>query len=87
MAEQSSLLPDAERPETWPVFPDMTIEEAKAATSESGYGCATDGSAFFPGTQCFECHRFVGRDGHFSVDHFEMSSTIASVEAWHRECA
>lgn len=73
---------------TWHIdwFPKMSVEEAKATPSESGHGCATDGSAFFPGTQCLYCHRFVGRDGHFSVEHFEMSSTIASVEAWHKEC-
>jgi hypothetical protein len=73
---------------TWHIdwFPPMTVEEAKATASESGHGCAIDGSPFFPGMQCVHCHRFVGRDGHFAVDHFEMSSTIASVEAYHQGC-
>jgi hypothetical protein len=73
---------------TWHIdwFPDMSVEEARATSSESGHGSATDGSPFWPGTPCLYCGKFVGRDGHFSVDHFEMSSEIASVEAWHRGC-
>lgn len=86
MAERESLISLDSEYERLAATPDMTIEEAKAQSSASGHGCTTDGSPFFPGTQCFVCNRFVGRDGHFSVDYFEMSSTVASVEAWHREC-
>lgn len=68
-------------------IPDLTLEQARDAWSESGFGLALDGSPFFPGTQCVDCFRFVGRDGHFSVEHFEMSSEIASVEAYCKHCS
>lgn len=73
---------------TWHIdwFPPMSVEQAKATPSESGHGSATDGSPFFPAMPCLYCGKFVGRTGHFSVEHFEMSSTIASVEAWHQGC-
>jgi hypothetical protein len=55
--------------------------------SESGYGWCDDGwTPFWPRTPCLECGRFVGRNGHFSVEHFEMSSEIASVEATCGRC-
>lgn len=42
---------------------------------------------FFPGTPCLHCGRFVGRDGIFNVEYFEMSNQLASMDAEHRECA
>lgn len=43
---------------------------------------------FFPSTPCIHCGKFVGRfDGYFNVEYFEMSSTIASMDAEHRDCA
>jgi hypothetical protein len=66
-------------------FANLSVEEARTQPSESGYGVTLDGwSAFFPGMPCYTCGKFVGRDGHFEIEHFEMSSTIASIEA---ECA
>lgn len=35
---------------------------------------------YVPGVNCLHCGRFVGRDGSIEVEHFEMSSTVASVE-------
>lgn len=53
--------------------------------SSSGYGWTNDGwSPFWPGVNCIKCGRFVGRDGSISVEHFEMSFEVASVEG---ECA
>ncbi len=55
--------------------------------SESGYGGTNDGTyPFFPGVPCVHCGKFVGRDGIFNIEHFEMSSEIASLDAEHREC-
>lgn len=61
---------------------------AKVTPSESGYGWTLDMSyPFFPGVPCVHCGKFVGRkDGVFNVEHFEMSSTIASLDAEHRGC-
>jgi hypothetical protein len=60
----------------------------RATPSESGYGWTEDGMyPFFPGMPCLSCGRFVGRDGYFGVEHFEMSNEIASVEAEHWDCA
>lgn len=56
--------------------------------SLSGHGWTTDGmTPFFPGTPCLHCGRFVGRDGIFNVEYWEMSSEIASMDAEHPECA
>jgi hypothetical protein len=41
---------------------------------------------FIPGVNCIDCGRFVGRDGHISIEHFEMSSEIASVDGTCRRC-
>lgn len=54
--------------------------------NSSSYGDTTEGLPFWPGVPCFECGKFCGRDDHFEIEHFEMSSTIASVEAWHKVC-
>lgn len=35
---------------------------------------------YYPGVNCLHCGRFVGRDGWFSVEHWEMSSEIASLD-------
>lgn len=42
---------------------------------------------FFPAMTCIHCGRFVGRGDIFNVEYFEMSSTIASLDAEHPECA
>ena len=58
-----------------------------AQPSISGYGWTNDGLyPFFPGVPCYTCGRFVGRDGYFVVETFEMSSTIASLEGQCRRC-
>lgn len=68
-------------------FRDLTPEEARNVPSESGYGVTLDGwYPFFPGTPCVHCGQFVGRDGIFNVEHFEMSTEIASMDAEHRDC-
>lgn len=55
--------------------------------SPSGYGWTSDGMyPFFPGTPCVHCGRFVGRDGIFNVEYWEMSNEIASMDAEHRDC-
>lgn len=75
---------DVDDVSTWPDI-SLTVDEAKAAPSISGHGLCTNGyTAFWPGTPCLHCGKFVGRDGHFNVEHFEMSSEIASMDA---ECA
>jgi hypothetical protein len=38
------------------------------------------------GVNCLHCGRFVGRDGWISVDYFEMSSEVASVEGQCGKC-
>ncbi len=43
-------------------------------------------SAYVPGVNCLDCGRFVGRDGYIGIDHFEMSSEVASVEGQCRRC-
>lgn len=54
----------------------------------SGYGYTNDGEyPFFPGVPCLHCGRFVGRDGIFNVEFFEMSNTLASMDAEHHACA
>lgn len=48
-------------------------------------GTCDDGmTPYVPGIPCGECGRFVGRDGYIGINHFEMSSEVASVEG---ECA
>jgi hypothetical protein len=70
-----------------PYRADLTPEQARETPSESGYGVTLDGwTAYWPGVQCMECCRFVGRDGRFEIDRFEMSSAIASVEATCGRC-
>lgn len=57
------------------------------ASSPSGYGWTTDElSPFFPGTPCVHCGKFVGRDGIFNVEYWEMTNEIASMDAEHHEC-
>lgn len=41
---------------------------------------------YVPRINCLNCGRFVGRDGCISIEHFEMSSTIASIEGECRRC-
>ena len=41
---------------------------------------------FWPAEQCCRCHKFVGKDGAFHVEHFEMSSEIASMDATCARC-
>lgn len=54
------------------------------AELQSGY---TDrGLPFVSGINCSDCGRFVGRDGSIVVEHFEMSSTVASVEGTCAKC-
>jgi hypothetical protein len=66
---------------------DLTIAEAKSASSESGYGLMLDGmGAFWPGVRCTECSKFVGRDGYMFATHREMSSEIAWIEGECRRC-
>lgn len=68
-------------------FPDLTPAQARAAQSESGHGLTLDGlQTFWPGMPCLHCGKFVGRDGWFNVEHFEMSNEIASVDAECRRC-
>lgn len=44
------------------------------------YGLMDDEmTPYIPGVNCIECGRFVGRDGSIEVEHFEMSSEVASV--------
>lgn len=45
------------------------------------YGLMDDEmTPFIPGINCYECGRFVGRDGHIGVGYFEMSNEVAYVE-------
>lgn len=60
----------------------MTVGETTAQI-QRGW-CDDELAPFVPGINCLVCGRFVGRDGHISVETFEMSSTVASVEG---ECA
>lgn len=60
---------------------------ARTTPSESGYGWCPDlMTPFFPGMPCVHCGKFVGRNGHFNVEHYEMSDTIASLDAEHHDC-
>jgi hypothetical protein len=53
----------------------------EVCASESGFGwCDNEMAPFFPGVPCVNCGKFIGRDGHFDVEHFEMSLEIASVD-------
>lgn len=50
-------------------------------------GLCDDGmTPFVPGINCIDCGRFVGRDGYIGIEHFEMSSVVASVEGQCRRC-
>lgn len=63
------------------------LKLARTTQSESGYGWTLDMVyPFFPGLPCVHCGKFVGRDGIFNVEHFEMSDTISSLDAEHRGC-
>jgi hypothetical protein len=42
--------------------------------------------AYVPGINCLDCGRFVGRDGYIGIEHYEMSSQVASVEGQCRRC-
>lgn len=67
--------------------PDLTLEQARSTPSESGHGWTLDGmQPFFPAVPCLHCGRFVGRDGHFNIEHFEMSTEIASLDGECRRC-
>lgn len=48
--------------------------------------CDDEMTPYVPGVNCFECGRFVGRDGYIGFDHFEMSDQLASVEGQCRRC-
>jgi hypothetical protein len=51
-------------------------------------GVCDDGISWYvPGVNCFDCGRFVGRDGYIGIETFEMSSTVASVEGQCARCA
>jgi len=55
--------------------------DPRTTLSVSGFGTTNDGYyPFFPATPCYKCGKFVGRDGWFGVETFEMSNEIASVE-------
>lgn len=41
---------------------------------------------YWPGVNCIDCGRFVGRDGHISVEYFEMSTEVASVDGTCKRC-
>lgn len=41
---------------------------------------------YIPGINCIHCGRFVGRGGYIHVEHFEMSSEVASVEGECHSC-
>lgn len=43
-------------------------------------------SQFVPGINCLDCGRFVGRNGYIGIEHYEMSSTVASIEGQCRRC-
>lgn len=68
------------------------MSDGSAATlrdtpSISGYGWTNDGLyPFFPAMPCYVCGKFVGRDGYFGVETFEMSNEIASAEGAHWRC-
>ena len=65
----------------------MTWHEAHSTPGEFGAGMMLDGwGSYCPSVNCIECGRFVGRDGHIEVEHFEMSSKVASVEGQCRRC-
>lgn len=49
------------------------------------YGLMDDGmTVYVPGVNCLNCGKFVGRDGWISIEYFEMSNEVASIEG---ECA
>lgn len=79
-----------------------TVTEAKLTTdgwavlltlsqdrlSESGRGWTWNlMSPWWPSVNCYNCGRFIGRDGHFSVERFEMSDVIASLDGECARCA
>jgi hypothetical protein len=49
-------------------------------------GECDDGMPFVPGINCVDCGKFVGRDGHISIEHFEMSFEVASVDGMCASC-
>jgi hypothetical protein len=49
------------------------IADIAAGVMDHGYG------PYVPGVNCWTCGRFVGRDGHIEIEHFEMSDEVASV--------
>jgi hypothetical protein len=53
---------------------------------DPSWGCDSYDRPYVPGVNCMECGLFVGRDGSIEVDHFEMSSEIASVEGTCAQC-
>ncbi len=55
--------------------------------SISGFGWTNDGMyPFFPAMPCYTCGKFVGRDGWFGVETFEMSNEIASADGQCAKC-
>lgn len=66
---------------------ELTKEEAARIPSGHGFGMTTDGlHEYWPGIPCQYCGKFVGRDGYIGIEHFEMSSEVASVEGECRRC-
>ncbi len=66
----------------------MSEHGGSERASLSGYGWTHDGMyPFWPGVPCLHCGRFVGRDGIFNYETWEMSNEVASLDAEHRECA
>jgi hypothetical protein len=44
-------------------------------------GLCNDGwTPYVPGINCYECGKFVGRDGHINIECFEMSSEVAGCD-------
>ena len=46
-----------------------------------------EGRPFVPGVNCWDCGRFVGRDGHIEIEYFELSTAVASVSGQCAECS
>lgn len=70
-----------------PDYPNLTHAQAKAHPAPHGNGVTLDGmTEFFPGINCIECAKFVGRDGVMEITYFEMSNEIASIEGTCGRC-
>lgn len=51
----------------------------------SGY--TDDGRDYVAGVNCYDCGRFVGRDGSIAIGTFEMSNEVAYVDGQCARCA